>query len=366
MMPGSTTLGLNSAFTLPGVGPAFARQPLPPWTDEGRIRPVHEPYQGWVSPFGHLADGPLVIRRDVDDKLCHKYYWSKHAHCYHLTIAAQCWFNEDFGTLYVPPNQVRDYAFRPYRWSEEVVQQAYATVSAGAPRAPSATEIHDLAGIGRDPIPPETAEDVVPTDRQRERVEEIHQNWTHEAATLLAFGPSETRPYRWAPSLHADGDMAEKLLYQVNTELGSMMDLGGYNFMDPEEYNVGVQYADYNGYPAPPPGQKKHTPKCGQGFIAWRKCRNGALVADDWILIADAIANRGTEAENALIRRRPLQACDIIVRKKVTLTRADYRGWDDNRTGQSIGKEGRKEYEITCAWISGAPPESLSGTAYAT
>lgn len=340
MMSGCTTLGLNSAFTLPGVGPAFARQPLPPWIDEGRSRPPHEPYQGWVSPFGHLADGPLTIHRYVEDILCHRYYTCYGSGCSHLTLAAQCWFDDDFTTLYVPDRQVRDYVFRPYRWQEEDVQEAYATVAAGESRAPSASEIDTLADIGKEGEPS-------PTQDQSERVAEIHARWTKKVAAYLAFGSCDSRPFRWSPSLHADEDMAEPLG-------------GGYDFTDPEVYNVGKQCEPYEQYPG-----QKHTPKSGQGFIAWRKCRNGALVADDWSLVADAIANGGTEDENVLLRRRSRQACDIIVRKHVTLTREYWRGAEDKKTGQTIGKEAMKTYDITCTWISGARPESLTGTPYA-
>lgn len=277
--------------------------------------------------------------------LCHRYYTCYGSGCSRLTLAAQCWFDDGFTHLHVPSAQVRNYAFRPYRWSEPAVQAAYATVSAGAPRAPSAAEIHDLAWIGadnaeRDPTPIETA-----------RVEEIHANWTAEAAALLAFGTGDTRPYRWSPGLHADEDMAENLD-------------GGYDFTNPEVRNIGTQYEPYENYPAPPPPGQKHTPKSGQGFIAWRKCRNGALDADEWGLVADAIANRGTDAENALVHARPRQACDIIVCKTVTLTRKYWRGAVDKRTGQTIGKEAMKEYDITCTWISGARPATLTGTPY--
>jgi hypothetical protein len=344
-MPGATTLGLNSAFTLPGGGPAFARQPLPPWTDADRSRPVHEPYQGWVSPFGHLAEGPLTIQRHVEDILCHRYYTCYGSGCDHLTLAAKCWFDDDFNHLYVPSNQVRDYVFRPYRWQEEAVQEAYATVSAGDPNAPTASEIADLADIGKDGEPS-------PTQAQSDRVAYIHAKWTEKAAAYLAFGSCDSRPFRWTPSLHADEDMAES-------------PDGGYDFTDPEAYNIGKQYEPYENYPDPTPPQAKSTPKSGQGFIAWRKCRNGSLVTDDWEIIANAIANGGTEDENALLLRRSRQACDIIVRKHVTLTRKYWRGAYDEKAHKTIGKEAMKTYDITCAWISGARPESLSGTPYA-
>lgn len=346
MMPGSTTLGLNSAFTLPGVGPAFARQPLPPWTDEGRNRPPHEPYQGWVSPFGHLAEGPLTIRRYVEDILCHRYYTCYGSGCSHLTLAAQCWFDDDFNYLHVPGRQVRDYTFRPYRWQEVDVQDAYAAVAAGDSNPPSASEIARLAWIGADGAPRD------PTPTESDRVAEIHAKWTRKAAAYLAFGSCDSRPYRWSPSLHADEDMAVPLH-------------GGYDFTDPEVRNIGKQYEPYENYPAPTPPAQKHTPKSGQGFIAWRKCRDGALDTDDWIIVANAIANGGTEDENALLRRRSRQACDIIVRKHVTLTRKYWRGAYDKKAEKTIGKEAMKTYDITCTWISGARPAAFEGTPYA-
>lgn len=346
MMPGCTTLGLNSAFTLPGVGPAFARQPLPPWTDEGRIRPAHEPYQGWISPFGHLADGPLTIHRAAFWELCYRYYHSERAGCSHLTLAAQCWFNEDFGTLYVPSTQIRDYAYRPYLWREEEVQEAYETVSDGEV---TASEIASLADIGKTINPATSSDTIQPTPAQAERIAEINGNWTEAAASFLAFGSGDSRPFRWAPGLHADEDMAPA-------------QAGGYALPSPDVYGMGSKHEPY---PEPRPARPQKTPMAGQGFMAWRKCRDGALVSDDWIIIADAIANEGSEAENALLRRRPLQACDIVVYKQVTLTRTFWRDKTDGKTGQTIGKEAKKNYSITCSWISGARPESLSGTPYA-
>lgn len=356
MMPGSTTLGLNSAFTLPGDAgdnpdsPAFGRQPLPAWTEPNRTRPVHEPYQGWVSPFGLLADGPLTIYRQAVWEICYRYYWSESAGCGHLTLAPQCWFNEDFTKLYVPQRLVRDYAHRPYRWQEVAVQAAYETASDGDV---TASEIADLADIGKS-IPDGQGgyTKIEPTPAQRFRIAEIHGNWTEDAAAFLAFGPGASRPFRWNPGLHADQNMAP-----------APGGVAGYA-IDPDVYSRGTMHEPYPPRPPDYPNTRPHTNSSGQGFMAWRKCRDGALTADDWEEIANAIANGGNEEQNALVRARPLQACDIIVEKEVTLTRTFWRGKTDRKANKTIGKEGRKRYYITCTWISGARPAAFEGTPY--
>lgn len=356
MMPGTTTLGLASAYRLPAsaagdpAGPAFARQPLPAWNLPGRARPAHEPLPGWVSPFGHLAEGPLTIHRQATWEICYRYYWSETAGCGHLTLAPQCWFDEGFNTLHVPQRLVRDYAHRPYRWQEAAVQAAYETASGGDV---TAAEIASLADIGKS-VPDGQGgwTQIQPTPAQADRIAEIHAEWTEAAAALLAFGPDPVRPFRWSPGLHADPDMAP-----------APAGADGYA-VDPDCYSRGTMHEPYPPRPADYPATRNHTRSSGQGFMAWRKCRDGALVADDWIEIAGAIANGGTEDENALLRRRGLQACDIIVEKTVTLTRTFWRGATDRKTGQTIGKEAKKEYSITCAWISGARPALPEGTPY--
>ena len=308
MMPGCITLGLASAFRFPGGGEAFTRQPLPAWAQPDRPRPPQEPLPVWISPFGHLADGPLSITRSADLVFCHRYYASWYggkqpdgqgnnrpvenpdpagllgAGCLHLTLAAQCWFDADFTHLHVQ-GPVFDYALRPYRWQEPEVQAAYETVSDGAV---TASEIDTLADVGKSDTDPADGDTI-------DHVRDIHGAWTEAAADYLAFGTGTTRPFSWNARSGADDTMA-------------LPARAGYACPSSHVYNIGTQYEPYEKGAA-------FRKKCsGQGFIAWRRCEDntpgvdGIPDGDDWLNISRAILGTTVE-EQAPVRRRPLAKC---------------------------------------------------------
>jgi hypothetical protein len=232
---------------------------------------------------------------------------SRNGACEHLTLAANCWIDDDNGEFGF--SSVKDYAFRPWRWQEPEVQAAYEEASEGDVTA------SDVGGVAWVDSSDSSRN---PTAAERDLVAQIH-SWDPQTATLLAFGPETPckRPFAWPSGESAMAPAATR----------------SYNRPDSRVYCRGRQHKSYES------GEGGWS---GQGFISWRPCEDGALDSEDWKLVGNTI-------HDADIRPETLAAFDLRIRKIVTLVRGKHRS--------KYGKEHSKRYEIQCWRISGAAPD---------
>ncbi len=264
--------------------------------------------------------------------------------------------------------EIHDFAIRPCRWQEREVQEAYEAASAGAGEdAVTAAEIAAMADIGMvefDDHGNEIARG--PTEAGHEEDLARAHAWDRAAASFLAFGLRDKRPFTWR-SQWADGKMAVRADY-------------GYDRPDPNVYGTTCHFSYESG---------KHG-LSGQGFTAFRKETDGALTADDWGRIGYAIAHSWNapkhierKEDGTRVRKlnldtmgrpnRANEAFDVRVYKTVTLTRGKWRvdkngnpiqHGSQGRPPNVVGKECAKRYDIDAWWISGAAPKDYGHTTF--
>lgn len=335
-LSGCVDLGLNTAFDTGDVGAvstAFTRQMRPSWLENGRVRRGWEPYPVWVDRSGCWADGPAEWRgnvyweRDVSEEGWvdgdHPTLWyaGRSACCTHLTLAANCSLPGDLNAIHF--GRIYEFAKRPYRWMENEVQSAYEAVSHGDL---TASDVASVAWVG------DYTSGRRPTEEQLSLVRDIHE-WDEDVAEYLAFGPKHIRPFCWHNADWVDEDMAEGDGRAGYSDIGTGL------------YDQGNMYIPYEA------GQGRTGKGMGgQGFMALRRCDDGAPDSDDWRRIGAAIVQGGVI--------RPCQAFDLRVVKTVTLARGKWRA-------AGVPKELAKVYDITCWRISGAPPAEEGDTFHA-